>query len=471
MTHTSSTEGFSPLSDEFYCTYAAHVKAQLRGRRDVAFLNPNGTIRWSDLDPSVLDERLLDRSRACLSATDARAQLIDPARLLAIFPLTEDEHTLGAVLAPIELHEGECTDDAISRIGARLQPLLDRMARDLIETRRPRSKAAELTDRTRELEWLYSVTARLHTGSGDTVAIQGLLAASVERMNASFGALVIPQRQINLGYASRILTDDSAVRAHQHSVRNLLAHMRRWTAPLLLNQPTFAAPGVPLRKTLALPLVEINGKLAGVLVFYKLLSLPDFGRRQLYLGRHLARQMEALLNTRHDLATGLLTRTAVEQDASHIINARPDEPHCIACIDVDQLHVVNETFGFDFGDEAILRIANLLQAPVLPDDVIAGRLAGDQFVVFLPGCDIGSATQHMQRLQTAANALTVGLASRRLRLSVTCGIEKLSKGASAFSKALAAAELACRTAKERRRDRTCTHQKAAGRAPAIGLER
>lgn len=461
MTHTSSTDGFSSLSDEFYRTYAKHLKAQLPGCREIAFLNPNGTVRWSDADASVLDERLLDRLRACLGATGAQAQLIDPARLLAIFPLAEDEQTLGAVLAPIDLHEGESTDDAIERIRSRLQPLLDRMSRDLTETRRPRSKADELTDRTKELQWLYGVTAQLHTSSGETAAIQSLLAASVERMNASFGALVIPQRKLNLGYASRILTDDSAARAHQHSVRNLLTHMRRWTAPLLLNQPTLGAPSVPLRKTLALPLVELNGKLAGVLVFYKPLSLPDFGRRQLYLGRHLARQMEALLNTRHDLATGLLTRIAVEQDALHIINTRPDEPHCIAYIDVDQLHIVNETLGFDFGDEAILRIANLLQAPTLPDDVIAGRLAGDRFVVFLPACGTLRAMQYVQRLEVAANALTVGPPSRRITLSVTCGIAKLRNGPSAFSKALAAAELACRNAKALRRDRACAQPRSA----------
>ena len=55
------------------------------------------------------------------------------------------------------------------------------------------------------------------------------------------------------------------------------------------------------------------------------------------------------------------------------------EADCTAIyIDIDRIHVVNELHGFEIGDELIVRIADLLTPPLLPEKALAARLSGDR---------------------------------------------------------------------------------------------
>src|SRR5690606_36455740 len=57
-------------------------------------------------------------------------------------------------------------------------------------------------------------------------------------------------------------------------------------------------------------------------------------------------------------------------------------------------------------------------------------------------------------VQAQVNEIALGRPPQRITLSASCGIARVPKAASAFGKGLAAAELACRMAKERGRNRT-----------------
>jgi GGDEF domain-containing protein len=50
----------------------------------------------------------------------------------------------------------------------------------------------------------------------------------------------------------------------------------------------------------------------------------------------------------------------------------------IIYIDIDHMHVVNELHGFEVGNELIVRIADLLSPPLLPDGALAARISGDR---------------------------------------------------------------------------------------------
>ena len=161
-----------------------------------------------------------------------------------------------------------------------------------------------------------------------------------------------------------------------------------------------------------------------------------------------------MLDSQYDLPTGLFTRTALEKQVNQVIAVRPPpEVHSMVYIDIDQLHVINETLGFETGDEVIVRIADLLHPPHLPSDAIASRIAGDRFVIFLPGHDTAQAQDRALLLQREASRITAGPGQQRIALSLSCGISRLSAASQPFSRALATAELACKTAKDRGRNR------------------
>ncbi len=87
----------------------------------------------------------------------------------------------------------------------------------------------------------------------------------------------------------------------------------------------------------------------------------------------------------HDGLTGLLNRaaafTAIQRDLSR---ARRDGTHLLAFyVDLDGLKQLNDTYGHDVGDEAIVRTAEALRTTTRESDVVA-RLGGDEFMVVGP---------------------------------------------------------------------------------------
>ncbi len=67
-------------------------------------------------------------------------------------------------------------------------------------------------------------------------------------------------------------------------------------------------------------------------------------------------------------------------------DAASDEPMYGIMLDVNDFKYINDTFGHSVGDQAICTIGDVLFR-VLPEDGIAIRYAGDEFIALLPGAD------------------------------------------------------------------------------------
>jgi len=121
------------------------------------------------------------------------------------------------------------------------------------------------------------------------------------------------------------------------------------------------------------------------------------------------------------------------------------------------MHVVNELHGFELGNELIVRVAELLGAPLLPHTALAARIESDRFAVVLPSCGVGAAAEVAQTLLTAAGQLVIGPPENPIQVSLSGGVAPLMDVSPAFQRALSAAELACKTAKKRGRGRVETY--------------
>jgi diguanylate cyclase (GGDEF)-like protein len=99
--------------------------------------------------------------------------------------------------------------------------------------------------------------------------------------------------------------------------------------------------------------------------------------------RELQRQLLHEAAT-HDRLTGLFNRAAVLDHLTNDVRRRRHAGETVAVlfVDLDGLKILNDTYGHEAGDTAILVTAQALVEATSPCDVV-GRLGGDEFLVVL----------------------------------------------------------------------------------------
>ena len=90
-------------------------------------------------------------------------------------------------------------------------------------------------------------------------------------------------------------------------------------------------------------------------------------------------------------------------------------------IDMDQLKDINDSFGHEAGNSAIMLVAQCLQRSIRGTDT-AARIGGDEFAVLLPGASPEIAEAVVKRVRHNVYKTTLDLRSRMIRCSVSIGV-------------------------------------------------
>ncbi len=113
-----------------------------------------------------------------------------------------------------------------------------------------------------------------------------------------------------------------------------------------------------------------------------------------------AELQEVSEKVREDQLTGTLNRRGMN-DAFEREFGRADrssKPISVALLDLDNFKKLNDTFGHQAGDAALVHLAKVVQSTLRPSDVIA-RYGGEEFVILLPEAGAAEAQQIMTRVQ------------------------------------------------------------------------
>ncbi len=437
-----------------YSSYGDLAGRLLPAAEQISFFGAGGELEWTR------GARNLDASSLQLVGRILSGNLVDPqvlrlsARHIAVaIPINVDGRPVSILQVIVTGDQAGRTqppsDVRIMRDTAgAAAPLVDCLCRELAQSIRKSLPAATLSERTEELEWLFSLTEKMHSHSSDPRAISQLLGAAVEHMRASFGAVVVPEHGLELKYSSMIRFDRQSGGIFDRCNPYFMNFVMRRKQPLIANKAK-AGSNMPPFKVLLLPIEPHKGKVIGYTVFLKAAGLPSFGRRQLFLGRHIGHQVGTLLESQYDLATGLLTRNAFEQDVLAAIAAAPESAvHALLYFDIDGLHVINDVLGFGCGDEAIVRVAELFHAPVLPEEAVSSRIGGDSFLIYLPGHDAEQAAARARVILRDATRCSVGSGDKSIALSLSCGVVRIHLVRSNLSDAIATAQRACAGCKQ-----------------------
>jgi diguanylate cyclase (GGDEF)-like protein len=99
---------------------------------------------------------------------------------------------------------------------------------------------------------------------------------------------------------------------------------------------------------------------------------------------------------------------------------RYDEKAALLFVDLDGLKLINDTFGHQAGDEALIQVARMLVGGVRKSDIVA-RIGGDEFAILLGHADDQSAHDTASRLVDLIAACEFAHDGEVLPLSVAIG--------------------------------------------------
>jgi len=174
--------------------------------------------------------------------------------------------------------------------------------------------------------------------------------------------------------------------------------------------------------------------------------------------RHYARSLETaniklerLANT--DPLTGARNRrffmAQLKTEFERIV--RYQRPCSVLMLDIDHFKQVNDTFGHDVGDEALIAFHETVLGVLRKQDVLA-RMGGEEFAVLVPETPVDRAMTVAEHILDAVRKIEIETAGGPLRFTTSVGLSPLESPMPSYDTALKNADQALYAAKQAGRD-------------------
>ncbi|MFT3807929.1 GGDEF domain-containing protein [Arenimonas sp.] len=149
-----------------------------------------------------------------------------------------------------------------------------------------------------------------------------------------------------------------------------------------------------------------------------------------------------------DYLTGIYNRRAIEDLARRAIAAsrRHGIPMAMMIVDVDHFKRINDQFGHETGDQALMETVRRLRESLRSEDLV-GRLGGEEFVAILPNTDAASALAAAERVRIAFAETPMQFEDDAMTVTISAGVALLAPGDQQFSHLLRRADRAMYAAK------------------------
>lgn len=124
-----------------------------------------------------------------------------------------------------------------------------------------------------------------------------------------------------------------------------------------------------------------------------------------------------------DVLTGLPNRRhGIERlEQEWAIATRSNHPVCCMMVDIDRFKSINDTYGHQFGDEALKSVATSLRQAARKQDVVC-RLGGEEFLVICSNTDEQACFQYAERLRQQVASQPLQIQNNTLSITVSIGI-------------------------------------------------
>jgi diguanylate cyclase (GGDEF)-like protein len=144
-----------------------------------------------------------------------------------------------------------------------------------------------------------------------------------------------------------------------------------------------------------------------------------------------------------DYLTGICNRRAIEDLARRAIAAarRHGMPMAIMIVDVDHFKRINDQFGHECGDLALVESVRRLRESLRAEDLV-GRLGGEEFVAVMPNTDGVAALAAAERVRASFADSPMQIGGHEIAVTITAGVAVLTAEDQLFSHLLRRADRA-----------------------------
>jgi diguanylate cyclase (GGDEF)-like protein len=379
--------------------------------------------------------------------------------------LRNDLQSLVAIVAVVCRPNSTGESDAsrsFSLAHAFLRPALECLRRDLLARTLIDDLSKSVTSLDKDLELLLTDTVGSRTGTGTDNAdeLKQIAQQAMDHLGCVTAALIVPDKGIVLmRTAPGQSSADNQLVARTHRQLLSMAQMRH--EPVIINRLNSNGSGCIPYRILSCPLQQAGGKVIGVLALFRDQNAAEFTPRDARIGDILARKAHGVIESNYDAMSGLYTRPAFEQRVRAVVgcqkkNSLKHAEWSALYIDTDQLHVINDNFGMHVGDTVIGQLGELIRRRLAPG-AFAARISGDRFAALLP-TGLDDAGRFAESLRDGAEKLGGMQGENRMHVSISIGVAPLDTESGELMHSLAAAETACKAAKDRGRNRVETYQ-------------
>jgi diguanylate cyclase (GGDEF)-like protein len=438
--------------------YVRLVRSLLPRATGVAMFGPAGELLWTtetvtgpDLI-NMVDDALLSARANPESAGQMR--LLSGSQPVYLWTLRDEAQQLMAVLTvgcrPKDAHDKRNHDFSFAH--SLLAPALECLRRELIAHATIEDLNGTVGGLDKDLDLLLSQgTAEPPLDADGAHELPLLLQQTIEHLRAATGALLVPEKNVTLLRSANGRAPDTQFLMRAH--RRLLTLAQAQRGPVILNETqSVDAPEAFPQRVLCCSLRSRAGRFIGVLALLRDAVAEPFTERDAHIGEILARKAIGAIESNYDALSGLYTRAALERRVRALVaDLKAAQPWSALYIDVDQLHAVNEKSGMHVGDALLAQLGELIRQR-LPPSAFGARISGDRFAIMLPA-RVADAERFAESLREGSARLAAMQGEPRIPISISVGVAALESTNTELAHVLAAAETACKAAKDRGRNR------------------
>ena len=380
-------------------------------------------------------------------------------RTLLVLPVYGDDtdNGLGLLVTVFSKNAGKASSFNPSLLKDILLPAVQVIG----ESVRLNAQLSEVTNRAEiaenELELVYKVDEKIHGVSRSHAGLAQLIGQSGRFLGIAYSVLLLPSKRIRISATHSSWKSVNRKVLDKYIIEQLLPKLEAQRASVIFEVPpvegsdNIADQGY---QTMLCPLIDKVGNVEGVLAQLGRVDKKPFDKSHMRFMSHIVRKVEYVIEQSFDVMTGLMNRSGFEAQLYESMRALTgsDDHHQIIYFDLDNLQLVNDTFGREAGDEVIIRFSQMLE-DVLPKYAVATRLTGDDFAVLLTHSTVEEALDFTTTVRSKGEQLRYLQGDKSLQVTVSIGIAGIDARASDVAVALTASRIACDSAKDHGRDR------------------